>query len=76
MPKDLKPNLLPMNGPYSNSFPLRVRTLGSENKGAILLNIALLFLRAPREKITSNRTAFIDSKIGLNIYKNPGNKTN
>ena len=61
----LKPNLLPMNGPDSNSFPLEAR----KNKRAILENIALLFskprVQASREKIISNLTAFIGSKLGL-----------
>jgi hypothetical protein len=63
--QSFKPHLLPMNGSYSNSFPPGVRTLSSENNGAILSNIVPLFLRAPGEKITSNRTAFIGSKWGF-----------
>ena len=62
----LKPNLLPMNGSDSNSFPLEAR----KNKGAILENMDPLFseprVRASREKIISNPTAFIGSKLGLN----------
>jgi len=65
--KILKPNLLPMNGSDSNSFPLEAR----KNKGTILENMAPLFseprVRASREKIISNPTAFIGSKLGLNI---------
>ena len=61
----LKPNLPPMNGSDSNSFPLEAR----KNKGAIFSNIAPLFseprVRASREKIISNMTAFIGGKLGL-----------
>ncbi len=61
-----KPDLPPMNGSDSNSFPLEAR----KNKGAILANITPLFseplVRASREKITSNMTAFIGSKSGFN----------
>jgi ATP-dependent Lon protease len=61
----LKPNLPPMNGSDSNSFPLEAR----KNKGATFSNITPLFseprVRASREKITSNGTAFISGKLGL-----------
>jgi len=61
----LKPSLLPMNGSDSNSFPLEAR----KNKRVILENMTLLFsklrVRAFREKIISNLTAFIGSKLGL-----------
>jgi len=47
----------------SNSFPLEAR----KNKGAILENMTLLFselkVQASREKIISNPTAFIGSKL-------------
>jgi len=60
-----KPNLLPMNGSDSNSFPLEAR----KNKGAILENMTPLFselrVRASKEKIISNPTAFIGSKLGF-----------
>jgi len=46
----LKPNLLPMNGSDSNSFPLEAR----KNKGVILENMTPLFseprVRASRGK--------------------------
>jgi len=54
-----------MNGSDLNSFPLETR----KNKRVILENMALLFseprVRASREKIISNPTAFIGSKLGL-----------
>jgi len=61
----LKPNLLLMNGSDSNSFPLEAR----KNKGAILENRTHLFseprVRASREKIISNLTAFIGYQVGF-----------
>ena len=61
-----KPDLPPMNGSDSNSFPLEAR----KNEGAILENITPSFsepeVRASREKITSNMTAFIGGKSGFN----------
>ena len=61
----LKPNLLSMNGSDSNSFPLEAR----KNKGVILENMTPLFseprVRTSREKIISNLTTFIGSKLGL-----------
>jgi len=61
-----KPNLLSMNGSGSNSFPLGAR----KNKGVIFSNMTLLFseprVRVSREKIISNPTAFIGSKLGFN----------
>ena len=55
-----------MNGSDSNSFPLEAR----KNKGVILENMTPLFseprVRTSREKIISNPTAFINSKLGFN----------
>jgi len=60
-----KPNLLPMNGSDSNSFPLEA----CKNKGGILENIPPSFsepkVRTSREKIISNPTAFIGGKLGF-----------
>jgi len=64
-----KPNLLPMNGSDSNSFPLEAR----KNKGTILRNMTPLFseprVRASRERIISNPTAFIGSKLGFKFQR-------
>jgi len=69
---DLKPDLLPMNGSDSNSFPLEARTPGSENKGVILENMTPLFsepgVRASRGKEFES-DPFIGSKSGLNYLK-------
>jgi len=68
----LKPNLLPMNGSDSDSFSLEAR----KNKEVILENMTPLFsepeMRASREKIISNPTAFIGSKLGLNMIVDDG----
>ena len=57
-----------MNGSDLNSFPLEAR----KNERAILENMALLFsepgVRASREKIISNLTAFIGGKWGLKLH--------
>ena len=56
-----------MNGSDLNSFPLEAR----KNKRVILENMALLFseprVRASREKIISNPTVFIGSKLGFKM---------
>jgi hypothetical protein len=61
----IKPDLPPMNGSDSNSFPLEAR----KNKWAIFSNMAHLFseplVQASREKITSNMTAFKGGKSSL-----------
>lgn len=46
-------------------FSLEVRTNGSENKCAILSNMAHLFLRAPRGKEFES-DPFIGAKLGYN----------
>src|SRR6516165_9020633 len=60
-----------MNGSDSNSFPLEAH----KNEGTIFSNIAPSFsepeVRASREKITSNMTAFIGAKSGFNIVEAP-----
>jgi hypothetical protein len=63
--KILKPNLPPMKAVvFEVIFSLEARTFGSENKRAILENIALLFLRASRGKEFES-DPFIGGKLGF-----------
>jgi hypothetical protein len=60
-----KPNLPPMKAViFEVIFSLEARTLGSENKGAILGNIVPLFLRTSRGKEFES-DPFIGGKLGF-----------